>query len=79
MVSGSSISDHSKVVGDFSPKKSKLSKASTKVGLRTSEGSNSIQENPNLSKTYKSLFTTSEEAKNQVKPHWITFNPLYFR
>ncbi|TPP67746.1 Protein RTF2 protein [Fasciola gigantica] len=39
----------------------------------------SIQENPNVSSVYKSLFNTSEEAKRQPKSHWVTFNPLYFR
>ncbi|CAH8634221.1 unnamed protein product [Dicrocoelium dendriticum] len=39
----------------------------------------SIQEDPNSSSVYKSLFTTSEQAKRQPKPHWVTYNPLYFR
>jgi len=36
-----------------------------------------IQEDPNASKVYKSLFTTSDAAKNQPKAHWVTYNPLY--
>ncbi|VDL19661.1 unnamed protein product [Hymenolepis diminuta] len=38
----------------------------------------SVQNDPNASTVFKSLFTTSEEAKNQPKSHWVTFNPLYF-
>ncbi|KAA0185109.1 Protein RTF2 [Fasciolopsis buskii] len=47
--------------------------------LQPSGSSHSIQEDPNVSSVYKSLFTTSEEAKRQPKSHWVTFNPLYFR
>lgn len=39
----------------------------------------SVQDDPNASAVFKSLFTTSEEAKNQPKGHWVTYNPLYFR
>ncbi|CAH8518249.1 unnamed protein product [Schistosoma mattheei] len=45
----------------------------------TSGTSRSIQEDPNLSSAYKSLFNTCEQAKRQQKSHWVTFNPLYFR
>lgn len=38
----------------------------------------SIQEDPNASAVYKSLFTSSDRAKNQTKAHWVTFNPQYF-
>ncbi|CAD5211103.1 unnamed protein product [Bursaphelenchus xylophilus] len=38
----------------------------------------SIQDDPNVSKAVKSLFTTSEEAKKQKTAHWVTHNPLYF-
>lgn len=40
----------------------------------------SIQADPTKSDIYKSLFTTSEEAKKkgQKKAHWVTYNPLYF-
>lgn len=37
----------------------------------------SIQDDPSASKAFKSLFTTSEKAKNQPKGHWVTFNPQY--
>ncbi|CAL8088650.1 unnamed protein product [Calicophoron daubneyi] len=39
----------------------------------------SIQEDPNASTVYKSLFNTCEEAKRQPKAAWVTYNPLYFR
>ncbi|KAF5396583.1 Replication termination factor 2 domain containing 1 [Paragonimus heterotremus] len=39
----------------------------------------SIQDDPKATSVYKSLFTTSEEAKRQPKAHWVTYNPLYFR
>lgn len=38
----------------------------------------SVQNNPNSSKTFKSLFTSSEAAKSQKQAHWVTYNPLYF-
>lgn len=37
-----------------------------------------IQEDPNASDVYKSLFNTHEKAKNQMKGNWVTFNPQYF-
>ena len=37
-----------------------------------------IQDDPNASETFKSLFTSSDRAKNQQKAHWVTFNPQYF-
>lgn len=37
-----------------------------------------IQDDPNVSDVYKSLFTSSDKAKNQQKAHWVTFNPQYF-
>lgn len=49
------------------PKKAKISK--------------SVQDEPNASETYKSLFTSSDEAKKQNSQHsgWVSFNPQYFR
>lgn len=34
-----------------------------------------IQEDPNSSKVFKSLFTTSKAAKEQKKGHWVTHSP----
>jgi hypothetical protein len=38
----------------------------------------SVQNDPNSSDVFKSLFTTSDKAKNQQKAHWVTFNPQYY-
>ncbi|XP_067679268.1 replication termination factor 2-like [Haliotis asinina] len=38
----------------------------------------SIQEDPTASKAFKSLFTSSDKARNQPKGHWVTFNPMYY-
>lgn len=38
----------------------------------------SIQDDPNASEAYKSLFSSHETAKRQPKAHWVTHNPLYF-
>ncbi|CAL1537574.1 unnamed protein product [Lymnaea stagnalis] len=58
--------------GKFSvDKTSKLKKTSTNTG-------SSIQKDPKTSQTFKSLFTTSEQAKNQKHAHWVTYNPLYY-
>lgn len=50
--------------------------------LETTETSNkknkSIQDDPNASEVFKSLFTSSSKAKNQTKAHWVTYNPQYF-
>jgi len=37
----------------------------------------SVASDPNVSDTYKSLFTTSDKAKEQGKAHWVTYNPFY--
>ncbi len=51
-------------------------------GSKSNESSSSkkvksIQEDPNASDVYKSIFNTCDKAKNQQKAHWVTFNPLY--
>ncbi len=64
----------------------KRSHTQTEIGKKPVENSNkndpkrakSIQEDPNTSSIYKSLFTSSDKAKNQQKAHWVTFNPQYF-
>ena len=35
----------------------------------------SIQSDPKASAAYKSLFTSSDKAKNQARAHWVTYNP----
>lgn len=37
----------------------------------------SVAKDPNASTVYKSLFTSSSRAQNQMKAHWITYNPFY--
>lgn len=37
----------------------------------------SIQKDPKASTAYKSLFTSSDRAKNQMKGHWVTSNPYW--
>nr|CAH8847708.1 unnamed protein product [Trichobilharzia regenti] len=62
-----------------SSSESKKSTTDIQPEAETSVPNKSIQEDPNVSSVYKSLFNTCEEAKRQPKPHWVTFNPLYFR
>jgi len=38
----------------------------------------SVQDDPNASAVYKSLFNTCDKAKNQQKAHWVTFNPQFY-
>jgi hypothetical protein len=42
------------------------------------DDTDSIQDNPNIPKSVKSIFTTSEQAKQQPRAHWVTHNPLYY-
>uniref|UniRef100_A0A5K3EV54 Replication termination factor 2 n=1 Tax=Mesocestoides corti TaxID=53468 RepID=A0A5K3EV54_MESCO len=49
------------------------------ISKKSAAAPRSLQCDPNVSSVYKSLFTTSEEARRQPKAHWVTFNPLYFR
>jgi hypothetical protein len=62
------------------PVKIKNEKAKIKLetGLKLKRKPESMQDDPNVSKALKSIFTTSEAAKNQPKSHWVTHNPLYF-
>ncbi|XP_011418301.3 replication termination factor 2 [Magallana gigas] len=67
-------------------KKAKTEKVATKTSSK--EGASggpkdktpnplSIQKDPKTSATYKSLFTSSNKAKNQQSAHWVTYNPFY--
>lgn len=38
----------------------------------------SVQKDNSKSDVFKSLFTTSEEAKKRPTSHWVTYNPLYY-
>ncbi|CAF0791561.1 unnamed protein product [Rotaria sp. Silwood1] len=64
-------------------KKVSTSKVSTSKVVSTNKSTSektSIQQDPTTSVLYKSLFTTSDAAKQKEKnkAHWITYNPLYF-
>ncbi|CAF5171285.1 unnamed protein product, partial [Rotaria magnacalcarata] len=50
------------------------------VGQKSVSDKTKIQQDPTTSHLYKSLFTTSEAAKEKEKnkAHWVTYNPLYF-
>lgn len=37
----------------------------------------SIAKDPNASKVFKSLFTTSDNALKRDHAHWVTYNPYY--
>jgi len=37
----------------------------------------SVAKDPNASSVYKSLFTTHQNAINQDRAHWVTYNPFY--
>ncbi|VDN99108.1 unnamed protein product [Rodentolepis nana] len=82
-VSSTSL-DHKRIKIDDRDNKSKRKYDSKNMELdskkKISESSkhSSVQDDPNASNVFKSLFTTSEEAKNQPQSHWVTFNPLYF-
>ena len=54
------------------------SEASKKPASLETKRPKSIQDDPNASAVYKSLFTSSEKSKNQQKAHWVTYNPQYF-
>lgn len=55
----------------------KLHAASQLSNGKTDNGKTSIQKDPTASSTYKSLFTSSDKAKNQSKAHWVTYNPFF--
>lgn len=50
----------------------------TALAMHSAKKSKSVQDDPNASSVYKSLFTSCDKAKNQQKAHWVTFNPQYF-
>lgn len=59
-------------------KKSKIGQVEEKSkSLSKISGNYSVASDPRASQTYKSLFTTSDKAKEQGKAHWVTYNPFY--
>ncbi|KFD47762.1 hypothetical protein M513_11374, partial [Trichuris suis] len=65
-----SLPDHSR------PQKRKLKPSSETISNQSHEArktvKTSIQDDPTTSKTYKSLFTTSKEARERPQAHWVT-------
>jgi hypothetical protein len=45
---------------------------------KLADGPKSLQDDPNIPKAVKAMFTTSAAAKAQPQAHWVTHNPLYF-
>lgn len=60
-----------KLSNGFPDSKSKLTNG------KQGDKSTSIQKDSKATSAYKSLFTSSEKAKNQQSAHWVTFNPFY--
>jgi hypothetical protein len=54
------------------------STSSAEPGKVDPKKNKSIQNDPNATDVFKSLFNTCDKAKNQTKAHWVTFNPQYF-
>ena len=52
--------------------------AGTSKSINEAKKVKSIQDDPNASEVFKSLFNSCPKAKNQQKAHWVTFNPQYF-
>ncbi|KAL4236309.1 Protein RTF2 [Mactra antiquata] len=76
---GSQKSGDSKLTNGVKDSK-KLTNGSTIRSLSdkyTVPNGGSVQKDPKASSAYKSLFTTSEKAKNQMKGHWVTSNPYW--
>lgn len=45
--------------------------------FKKTKSSYSVAQDPKASEVYKSLFTSHHKANEQVKAHWITYNPFY--
>ena len=66
-------------------KKARTEKTGTKALSKEAAGGpkdkiptlKSIQKDPSASTVYKSLFTSSNKARNQQSAHWVTYNPFY--
>lgn len=67
------VSDGCSKINNDSSSKRCLESSSTKT-----KKIKSIQDDPNASEVFKSLFTSSSKAKGQQKAHWVTYNPQYF-
>lgn len=69
------VSGHSSKLAEVT--ESKLPTAGKIVSDLIPKKTKSIQNDPKNSTTYKSLFTSSSKAKNQMQGNWVTFNPFY--
>lgn len=72
------VSGSEKLVNGSGQPRSKLASESKGESCKLGKGPKGIQQDPKASCIYKSLFTTSEAAKNQKQAHWVTYNPQYF-
>ncbi len=73
LTNGSAASGLKTANGSRGASGSKLAKPS-----QSESKAKSIQDDPNATKAYKALFTTSEACKRQPKAHWVTHNPLFY-
>jgi len=61
--------------------KSSTPAASTSSTSKTSSAEKklkTIQNDPQATEVFKSLFNTHKTAKQQQQAHWVTYNPQYF-
>nr|CAG4638621.1 EOG090X0ACT [Cyclestheria hislopi] len=69
-----------KLKTDAQPGSSNIAKTLIKLedpALSKVKSNYSIAKDPNASEVYKSIFTSHDKSKNQMKPHWVTYNPFY--
>ncbi|KAK0043938.1 protein RTF2 [Biomphalaria pfeifferi] len=72
------IKDSRPGIGRFITSNGKSSTDRVGKSKLTNSTQSSIQNDPNASQTFKSLFTSSEDAKSRKQAHWVTYNPLYY-
>lgn len=54
--------------------------ASTEIpnpDFKKTKGDYSVANDPNATDVFKSLFTSHQNAKEQTRAHWVTYNPFY--
>jgi len=79
-----SCADGSSSADGATAAKSSVLVASTAAGSNASKSSSAekrtktIQDDPQATEVFKSLFNTHKTAKQQQKAHWVTYNPQYF-
>lgn len=45
--------------------------------FKKTKGDYSVAKDPNATDVFKSLFTSHQNAKDQTRAHWVTYNPFY--